>query len=135
MRFSEGLRLETGISGGGAGEKRPSQLWPRGVPVNIDKFVRGVEPPGVFIPFKCLLALIARDSAVGVLKPGVIKLVMGKKRPGGGVKPPAGGLAKEGVWELTVAPGVRIRDVVTGVVERDGCDGCLTTAHPVAGLA
>ena len=45
MRFSEGLRLETGISGGGAGEKRPSQLWPRGVPVNIDKFVRGVEPP------------------------------------------------------------------------------------------
>ena len=56
--------------------------------------------PGVFIPFKCLLALIARDSAVGVLKPGV-KLVMGTKRPGGGVKPPAGGLAK-GVWELTV---------------------------------
>ena len=44
--------------------------------------------------------MIARDSAVGVLKPGV-KLVMGKKRPGGGVKPPAGGLAK-GVWELTV---------------------------------
>ena len=121
MRFSEGLRLETGISGGGAGEKRPSQLWPRGVPANIDKFVRGVEPPagsplfattyavpsplpGVFIPFKCLLALIARDSAVGVLKPGVIKLVMGKKRPGGGVKPPAGGLAKEGVCELTVEP-------------------------------
>ena len=110
----EGLRLETGINGGGAGEKRPSQDC--APPENKDRFVRGVEPPGdrtqhhgyqyrvklevlnsgpgVFIPFiplRYLLAFWAKDSAVqGATRPGVTKLVIGKKRPGGGVKPPEG---------------------------------------------
>mmetsp|Transcript_604 Transcript_604/g.1631 ORF Transcript_604/g.1631 Transcript_604/m.1631 type:complete len:108 (-) Transcript_604:695-1018(-) len=107
----------------------------------MEKLVRGVEPPGVLDPFRCLLAFCAKDSKLGTgtlgtlgtlgINPGDTKLVIGKNKPGGGVKPPEppdGGLAKEAACDPRVEPGVRTRDVVTGVVEREECEGCRTTA-------